>query len=111
MRFLGGFRTLFYLPSIMPVVVTTLTFKFIFDRDGGPINALLSLFRPGTAIAWLSNEWCTPALITLLVWGLGGRHDHLPCRPAGHTHGTQRSGGNRRGHDLAGVSAYHHPPD
>jgi len=71
-RFLGTFRTLFYLPSIMPVVVTTLTFKFIFDRDGGPINALLSLFRPGTAVAWLSNEWCTPALITLLVWGLGG---------------------------------------
>ena len=35
---LGTFRTLFYLPSIMPVVVTTLTFKFIYDRDGGRLS-------------------------------------------------------------------------
>ena len=43
--------------------------------------------------------------------GLGSRrrHDHLSCRPAGHTRGTQGSGGNRRGHDLAGLSAHHHP--
>lgn len=71
-KLLGTFRTVFYLPSIMPIVVTALMFRFIYDRDGGPLNALISLFRPGTALAWLSDAWCSPALIAMLLWGLGG---------------------------------------
>lgn len=71
-KLIGTFRTIFYMPSIMPIVVTALMFRFIYDRDGGPINALISLFRPGTAVAWLGNEWCSPALIVMLLWGLGG---------------------------------------
>ena len=69
---LGIFRTVFYLPSIIPIVVTALMFRFIYDRDGGPLNALISLFRPGTALAWLSDDLCRPALIGMLLWGLGG---------------------------------------
>ncbi|MGE5529438.1 MAG: carbohydrate ABC transporter permease [Patescibacteria group bacterium] len=68
---LGIFRTLFYLPAIVPVVVTALMFRFIYDRDGGPLNALISLFRPGTAIGWLTNDWCTVSLIGMMFWGLG----------------------------------------
>lgn len=71
-KFMGAFRTLFYIPSIMPIVVTALMFRFIYDRDGGPINALISLFRPGMALAWLGNDWCTPSLIMMMLWGLGG---------------------------------------
>ena len=59
---MGFFRTAFYIPSIIPVVVTALMFRFIYDRDGGPLNALISLFAPGRALAWLSNDLCTPAL-------------------------------------------------
>ena len=69
---LGFFRTSFYLPSIMPVVVMALMFRFLFDRDGGPINALISLFRPGTAVAWLSDSGCMIVLIVMALWGMIG---------------------------------------
>ncbi|MGE5597845.1 MAG: carbohydrate ABC transporter permease [Bacteroidota bacterium] len=71
-RGMGLFRTVFYIPSIVPVVVTALMFRFIYDRDGGPLNAVISLFAPGKALAWLSNDWCTPSLIMMMLWGLGG---------------------------------------
>ncbi|MGE5528472.1 MAG: carbohydrate ABC transporter permease [Patescibacteria group bacterium] len=69
---LGFFRTAFYLPSIMPVVVMALMFRFLFDRDGGPVNALISLFRPGTAVAWLSSDGCMIVLVVMALWGMIG---------------------------------------
>lgn len=69
---MGFFRTSFYIPSIIPVVVTALMFRFIYDRDGGPLNALVSLFAPGRALGWLTNDLCTPSLILMMLWGLGG---------------------------------------
>ncbi len=67
----GLFRTIFYLPSVVPVVSAAIMWKLIFDRDTGALNALTEhLGIP--AISWLQDPSAFYALIILLLWGLGG---------------------------------------
>ncbi|MDR0831426.1 MAG: sugar ABC transporter permease [Bacillales bacterium] len=37
----GFFRVVYFLPSILPIVVLTMVFSFLFDSSYGPINALI----------------------------------------------------------------------
>jgi multiple sugar transport system permease protein len=68
----GVFRTLFYLPSIIPIVATVWIWRLIMDGNFGLVNGLLSLIRPGTAIAWLV-DYPTMVLIIMGLWiGTGG---------------------------------------
>jgi len=65
------FRTLFYLPSIIPIVGVVWAWRLILDPNNGLLNAFISLFRPGTAILW-TTEFALPALTMISVWqGLG----------------------------------------
>ncbi len=67
------FRTLYFLPSITPVVATTLLWMWILNPDFGLMNYSLSLVNiPGPK--WLgSTEWSKPALILMHLWGsMGG---------------------------------------
>jgi len=67
----GVFRTLYYLPSVIPVVATVWVWKIFLDRNFGLLNAIISLFRPGTAIPWLSTH-ALLGLTAIAVWsGLG----------------------------------------
>src|SRR5262245_21998825 len=67
----GFFRTLFYLPSIIPVVGVVWAWRLILYPNNGLINALLRLFRPNTAILW-TTEFALPALTMMSVWqGVG----------------------------------------
>jgi multiple sugar transport system permease protein len=68
----GFMRTLFYLPSIVPIVAVAWIWKLMMDQNFGLVNALISYFVPGTAIRWLS-DYPTAVLIMLSVWiGTGG---------------------------------------
>lgn len=71
-----GFRTLFYLPSILPAVATVIMFGFLFDANGGIINTLLfRLGVPRDALpGWLNDEgWAMPVIILINCWGFGGK--------------------------------------
>jgi multiple sugar transport system permease protein len=69
------FRTIFYLPSIVPMVASSMLWLWIFNGTYGLLNwALGPLFRlihlapPG----WLNDpQWSKPALILMSVWGVG----------------------------------------
>jgi len=65
-------RTIFYLPSITPVVATSLVWLWMFNPRAGVINFVLSLVGidgPG----WLGSPvWSKPALILMSLWGVGG---------------------------------------
>src|SRR5205807_2686009 len=50
-RAVGLFRTIFYLPSVVPVVASATLWRLIFDRDSGAANALLE-FLHGPVITW-----------------------------------------------------------
>ncbi|MDD3460919.1 hypothetical protein KU43_07185 [Mesotoga sp. SC_NapDC2] len=71
-RFLAIFRTLYFLPSIVPAVATALLWKWFLNPQFGPVNLLLErigLPTPG----WLTDPlWSKPALILTSIWGVGG---------------------------------------
>jgi len=65
------YRTLFYIPSIVPVVASSLIFVWIFQPSFGIVNALLSDVHV-TGPAWFfSITWSKPTFILLGLWGLG----------------------------------------
>ena len=68
---IGIFRTLFYLPSIIPAVGLAWTWKIILEKNYGLLNAVLSMFRPGTAVGWLTDQ-AMYGVTAMAVWsGLG----------------------------------------
>jgi multiple sugar transport system permease protein len=67
----GFFRTLFYLPSIIPAVGAVWAWRLLLDPNNGVVNAVISIFRPGTAILW-TTEYALPSLAMISVWqGVG----------------------------------------
>jgi multiple sugar transport system permease protein len=71
-RGIAVFRMLFYLPSIVPLVVSAVLWLWIFNSELGLLNALLhSLGLP--KVLWLQDtRWAMPALILMSLWGIGG---------------------------------------
>lgn len=67
----GLFRTLFYLPSVVPAVSSAIIWKLIFDRDTGALNALIEHLGLPT-FNWLQDPSAFFALIIVLLWGVGG---------------------------------------
>lgn len=69
------FRTLFYLPSIVPVVASSMLWLWIFNGQYGVLNEMLSpvlALWGGRPPAWLADpEWAKPALILMSLWGVG----------------------------------------
>ncbi|MFF7789935.1 ABC transporter permease subunit [Streptomyces sp. NPDC007991] len=66
----GLFRTLLYLPAVVPPVGAALTFKLIFDRDSGSANGLLDLLHVN-GVSWLVDPYARWVLIVLTMWGVG----------------------------------------
>ncbi|MBI5093832.1 MAG: sugar ABC transporter permease [Candidatus Hydrogenedentes bacterium] len=72
---LGGisvYRTVFYIPSIVPVVATTAIFMWILNPQIGLVNALLE--RLGIAgPSWIMDtKWAFWSLVFMSLWGVGG---------------------------------------
>jgi ABC-type sugar transport system permease subunit len=67
----GIFRTIFYLPSIIPVVATGLMWKTLLAKGNGLINSVLGNFGV-QPIDWLGYDYATLSLMILLTWSCGG---------------------------------------
>jgi len=69
---IGVFRTIFFLPSIVPTVATTVLFMWLLNPNIGLINKALA--RAGvTGPAWLKTApWAFNSLIMMSLWGVGG---------------------------------------
>ena len=66
------FRTIYYLPSIVPAVSNAVLWAWILNSDFGLLNALLHVFGL-RRVLWLQEpEWALPALILMSLWSLGG---------------------------------------
>ncbi len=70
MRGIGLFRAIFYVPSIVPIVATALTFKLLFDRDAGLTNAVLEK-AGGPTVAWLTDPTIFTVLVLMVLWQMG----------------------------------------
>jgi multiple sugar transport system permease protein len=66
------FRTVYYLPSIVPAVANAVLWTWILNTDFGLANVLLRMVGL-PKIEWLQNpDWALPAIILVSLWGLGG---------------------------------------
>jgi multiple sugar transport system permease protein len=77
-RGLAFFRTIFYLPSIVPVVASSVLWLWLLNPDSGMVNAIIDaigrmLGIPLQGPGWMqSPEWSKPSLILMSTWGVGG---------------------------------------
>jgi len=67
----GLFRTLFYLPYVVPVVAGAWIWKIFTDPNGGLLNALIGLVKPEFAMNWIVEQ-PTTVLVLFTVWALTG---------------------------------------
>lgn len=72
---IGGisvYRTVFYIPSIVPIVATSVVFVWILNPQIGLVNGILrnfSIIGP----AWLQDtKWAFWSLVFMSLWGVGG---------------------------------------
>jgi multiple sugar transport system permease protein len=71
LRFVGLFRTIYYLPSVLPGVAFVVLWMWILHPDVGLINTLLS-YVGIEGPRWLADpDWALPALLMMSLWGLG----------------------------------------
>ena len=71
-RGLPFFRTVFFLPSIVPDVASSLLWAWILNPQFGLANAVLRALRIPT-LGWLSDPtWAKPSLVLIGLWGFGG---------------------------------------
>ncbi len=65
-------RTIYYLPAVLPEVVTGLVWIWIFNPDFGLLNYILYLATGIKGPNWLGSEaWVMPAVIISALWGMG----------------------------------------
>lgn len=71
-RGLAFFRTIFFIPSILPLVASSVLWLWILNPQYGLVNTLLNdagISGPG----WLNDpDWSKPALIVMGLWSIGG---------------------------------------
>jgi len=65
------YRTIFFLPSLVPMVALAVLWMWIFNGEYGVLNYVLSwvgIKGPG----WLNDPaWSKPALVLISLWGVG----------------------------------------
>lgn len=75
-RGIGIYRTLYYLPSILPAVAIALLWRWIFSPDAGLLNnalgPLLGLFRIPPPNWFGDANYVLPAFIIISLWGVAG---------------------------------------
>lgn len=89
LRGMTTYRTIFFLPTIVPVVATSVLWLWVFNAESGLLNGMLRqtvsvlgvefsveklLALGGYSLPnWLSDEnWSMPSLILMSFWGVGG---------------------------------------
>jgi len=69
---LAFFRVVFFLPTLVPLVILSVLWIWILQPESGVVNSILGWFGiegPG----WFSSPfWAKPAFILMQIWGSGG---------------------------------------
>ncbi len=67
------YRTLYFLPSITPVIATSILWLWLLNPQIGLVNIALGKIGVSHPPAWLTDPfWAKPALILMGLWGVGG---------------------------------------
>ena len=66
----GIYRTIFFVPTMVPAVAATLGFVFLLN-PAGPIDRTLSLLHIPQPLWFQQPFWAKPGLLLLGLWGVG----------------------------------------
>ena len=69
-RLRSFWRTMIYLPAVFPPVASALSWKLVFDRDSGAINAVRAWFGQD-AVNWMTGQQVFVVLLAVMLWGIG----------------------------------------
>ncbi|MGV8979364.1 MAG: carbohydrate ABC transporter permease [Cellulomonas sp.] len=67
----GFWRTLFYLPALVPPVASVVAFVFLFNPATGPVNQILKAIGIKGPLWFNDPSWSKPSLLLLAVWVMG----------------------------------------
>lgn len=70
-RGIGLYRTLLYLPALVPPVAASIVFILLFTPNAGPVNAILTAIGLRSPDWFNDPNWSKPVLIMLGIWPLG----------------------------------------
>lgn len=66
------FRTIFYIPVIVPMVANSLLWLWLLNPEFGIINSILRFLHLPTSTWLLSETMVIPALVIMSLWQVGG---------------------------------------
>jgi multiple sugar transport system permease protein len=70
---LSYWRTLFYMPVVVPAVAAAYIFGWLFAPEVGLINGFLKLAGMTDPPRWFDSlQWALPGMVILTTWGAGG---------------------------------------
>jgi len=64
----GFYRTIYYLPTLIPIVAVVWMFKLFLASKNGPLNNAISLLRPGTEIIWIGQSHGFATVTSMALW-------------------------------------------
>ncbi|MBN2303610.1 MAG: sugar ABC transporter permease [Anaerolineae bacterium] len=68
----GYFRIVYFLPTVVPISIAIIVWRFIYDPDAGFLNELLSVFGI-EAQRWLKDPaLAKPSIVLVMTWGAFG---------------------------------------
>lgn len=71
-KFRALLRTVYYLPSIVPAVATSMIWLWMLNPDFGLVNSLLSKLGLPTSLWLFSEKTVIPTIVMIGLWGTGG---------------------------------------
>jgi len=67
------FRTVYYMPAVLPIVAVTVLWWYLFNPNSGLVNHLLGVIGIAKTPNWLNSPyWSVPLLVTMSLWAVGG---------------------------------------
>lgn len=70
-RGMSFYRTIFFIPSLVPVVSSSVLWMWLLNNEYGLINQLIGLTGVQGPNWMASTFWSKPALVLMAVWGVG----------------------------------------
>ncbi len=68
---ISTFRTVFYIPAVVPYVACLLMWQLVYNQNFGLLNAILAKFGV-TGPNWLGDpKWALSSLVIISFWGVG----------------------------------------
>ena len=67
------YRTVFFLPTIVPIVASSVLWLWVLNAQNGLLNTTIEAVFGVQGPGWMADEhWSKPALILMSLWSVGG---------------------------------------